>query len=72
MGHIAWVPMIFWLWSRFQMAPASSLFSYWLLAAIILVGVSIRIDATDVIRYFKGDRDPQLDTPVARQTRNRI
>ena len=63
-GHIAWVPMVAWLWTRLDHAPAGSLFRYWLLATIVLVCVSLLIDATDVIRYLRGERDPQLETPT--------
>ncbi len=59
-GHIAWVPMVAWLWSRLDLAPAGSLFRYWLLATLVLVSVSLLIDASDVIRYIRGERDPQL------------
>lgn len=63
-GHIAWVPMVVWLWTRLDHAPAGSLFSYWLLATIVLVGVSLLIDATDVTRYLRGERDPYVETPT--------
>ncbi len=63
-GHIAWVPMVAWLWTRLDVAPASSLFRYWLLATIVLVSLSLLIDAVDVIRYLRGERDPYLETPA--------
>ena len=63
-GHIAWVPMLFWLWTRLGAAPAGSLFRYWLLTTMALVGLSLLIDGTDVIRYLRGERDPQLETPT--------
>ena len=62
-GHIAWVPMVAWLWTRLAIAPAGSLFGYWLIATIVLVSVSLLIDAADVIRYLRGERSPHLDTP---------
>ena len=63
-GHIVWVPMVAWLWTRLEVAPASSLFGYWLLATIILVSLSLLIDAVDVIRYLRGERNPYVETPV--------
>ncbi len=63
-GHIAWVPMVAWLWTRLDVAPASSLLRYWLLATIVLVSLSLLIDAVDVIRYARGERDPYLETPA--------
>ena len=63
-GHIAWVPMVAWLWTRLDHAPAGSLFRYWLLVTFVMVSVSLLVDATDVIRYLRGERDPQLETPT--------
>ncbi len=63
-GHIPWVPMVAWLWTRLHAAPASSLFRYWLLATIVLVSLSLLIDAVDVTRYLRGERDPYLETPA--------
>jgi len=63
-GHIAWVPMLAWLWTRLDHAAAGSFFSYWLLGTIVLVGLSLLIDGVDVVRYLRGERDPQLDTPT--------
>ena len=63
-GHIAWVPMVTWLWTRLDVAPASSFFRYWLLATMALVSLSLLIDAADVIRYLRGERDPYLETPA--------
>ena len=63
-GHIAWVPMVAWLWTRLDLAPAGNLFRYWLLVTFVMVSVSLLVDATDVIRYLRGERDPQLETPT--------
>ncbi len=59
-GHIAWVPMVYWIWTRLDLAPAGSLFRYWLLTTIVLVILSLLIDAADVIRYLRGERKPYL------------
>ena len=63
-GHIAWVPMVVWLWTRLDLAPAGSFFRYWLLATLVVVSLSLLIDAVDVIRYLRGERDPFLETPA--------
>jgi len=62
-GHIAWIPMVIWLWPRVGAAPPGGLFRYWLLGTSIVVIVSLVIDATDVVRYARGEREPQLETP---------
>ena len=56
--------MVTWLWTRLDVAPAGSLFRYWLLATVVLVSLSLLIDVTDVIRYLRGERAPQLETPT--------
>ncbi len=63
-GHIAWVPMVAWLWTRLDLAPAGSFFRYWLLATLVVVSLSLLIDAVDVARYLRGERDPYLETPA--------
>ena len=62
-GHVAWLPMVGWLWMRLGAAPPGSLFRYWLLAVIILNSLSLIIDTVDVIRYTRGEREP-LQTPT--------
>jgi hypothetical protein len=63
-GHLAWLPMVFWLWTRLDLAPTGSFFRYWLLATVVLVSLSLLIDATDVIRYLRGEREPVLQIPA--------
>jgi CBS domain-containing protein len=38
----------------------SGLFRNWILAVLVVNGVSVVIDVTDVARYCLGDRDPQV------------
>ena len=59
-GHMYWVPLIPWLWARLQAASSGGFFQFWLLVVIVFDGVSLVIDATDVIRYSRGDRAPHL------------
>ncbi len=59
-GHILWIPMAYWLWTRLDAAPAGSLFRYWLLGTTVLVSLSLLIDVADVIRYLRGEREPQI------------
>ena len=61
-GHILWVPMVFWLSSRLDLAAPGSFFHSWLIAVIVIDTISLVIDATDVIRYWNGDRDPQIES----------
>lgn len=72
LGHLAWVPMVVWLFTRLDAAPAGSFFRYWLLATIVLDTLSLLIDASDVIRYLRGEREPQLDRRSTATTDLRI
>ena len=57
-GHLAWLPMAFWLWVRMEAAPQGSVFRSWLLAVILINSLSLIIDTVDVIRYIRGEREP--------------
>ncbi len=59
-GHIGWLPLVFWLWTRLDHAPADSIFGYWLMAVVVLNSLSLIIDTIDVLRYVKGERRPVL------------
>jgi hypothetical protein len=59
LGHILWIPMVLWLWTRLvQTPPFNSTFEYWLLIVIVINTISLVIDAVDVVRYIKGERTP--------------
>jgi len=62
LGHIAWVPMVIWLWMRLDTAPAESSFGAWMLSVIVLNSISVVIDTADVIRYIRGEREPHVQT----------
>ena len=59
-GHILWVPMIPWLCSRLDNIGTENLFGKWLLMVIVIDGISVVIDAIDVLRYFRGERTPSV------------
>lgn len=62
-GHIGWIPLVAWLWTRLDQVPADSLFGYWLIAVIVLDSLSVIIDIIDVLRYVNGERTPFLALP---------
>ena len=55
-GHIFWIPLVVWLWSRLDQIPANDAFGVWIRALIVLDTISLVIDAVDVVRYARGDR----------------
>ena len=59
-GHIFWVPLVPWLWSRLDGFPPNEPFAVWMTAVIVLNGVSLVIDVSDVWRYLAGERAPHL------------
>jgi len=59
-GHIGWLPLVFWLGTKLEHAPADSTFGYWLITVIVLDSLSLFIDTIDVFRYVKGERRPFL------------
>jgi hypothetical protein len=59
-GHIGWLPLVFWLGTRLEHVPADTAFAYWLMAVIVLDSLSLFIDTIDVLRYVKGERQPFL------------
>jgi len=56
LGHAPWLFTVPWLWSRLGEAATSGPFYYWLLAVIVLDSISLVIDAVDVVRYVRGER----------------
>ena len=56
LGHVLWIPLILWLSTRVEITSLSTEFDQWLMAVIILDGLSLIIDTVDVIRYAKGER----------------
>ncbi len=56
LGHIPWVPMVVWLWTRLDQLPADEFFGVWVRVLILLNTISLVIDTVDVVRYAAGDR----------------
>ena len=56
LGHIFWIPLLYFLWTRLCQIPANDFFGIWVRAVMVLNAVSLVADASDVIRYAAGDR----------------
>jgi hypothetical protein len=59
-GHILWLPLVVWLGTRIGDIGTDSIFGKWVLAVIVVDGISLVIDAVDVGRYLAGDRTPAI------------
>ena len=57
LGHIFWIPLLYFLWTRLGEVPADGFFGIWIRALMVLNALSLAIDASDVIRYVAGDRE---------------
>lgn len=60
LGHVLWIPLLWFLWGRLDDTPADTLFGLWLRALIVLNGLSLVIDTVDVVRYVAGDREETI------------
>ena len=56
LGHILWVPLLYFLWTRLGDVPADDVFGIWIRVVMTLNAISLVVDATDVIRYVRGER----------------
>ena len=57
LGHILWIPLLYFLWARLGQIPADDFFGIWIRVLMALNATSLVIDATDVVRYLAGDRE---------------
>ena len=56
LGHILWVPLLYFLWVRLALNPADSFVGLWVRTLIVLNVVSLVIDIIEAGRYLGGDR----------------
>ena len=57
LGHILWIPLLYFLWTPLGQNPADSSFGIWIRVLMALNGASLVIDTVDVVRYIAGDRE---------------
>ncbi|MEW8485021.1 MAG: hypothetical protein AB2705_07590 [Candidatus Thiodiazotropha sp.] len=57
-GHIFWVPMIYWLITEMPFNDGRPYLTEWLWCLIAVNSISLVVDATDVTRYLLGESDP--------------
>ena len=60
LGHFPWLFTVPWLALQLGQTMASGPFYYWLLSVVILDSISLVIDAVDVTRYWRGERQPTI------------
>ncbi len=57
LGHVFWIPLLWFLWTRLGETPSDTFFGLWLRVLITLNALSLVIDTADVIRYIAGERE---------------
>ncbi len=57
LGHVFWIPLLWFLWTRLDEAPIDTFFGIWLRVLITLNALSLVIDLADVVRYIAGARE---------------
>ena len=58
LGHlIAWTPVYLWIITHRQRFPVTTIYGKYIRFYLIIAGISLLIDAADVIRYLLGDGD---------------
>ena len=57
LGHVFWIPLLWFLWTRLDEIPSDTFFGLWLRILITLNVLSLVIDVADVIRYIAGERE---------------
>ncbi len=60
LGHILWIPLLYFLWSRLSENPANEFFGIWIRVLMTLNALSLIIDAVDVVRYIAGEREETI------------
>jgi hypothetical protein len=56
LGHIFWIPLIYYLVSNFDRVPPVDAFGLWMRAVAIMNILSLIVDSVDVARYLAGER----------------
>jgi len=60
LAHIYWIPLIFFLWMRLDLFPSETAYGFWIRAVIVLDAGSVVLDAANVFRYFRGEREEMV------------
>jgi hypothetical protein len=56
LGHVLWIPLVFFLISRLDLVPAGGPYRVWIVSVIVLNSTSLVLDFVDVLRFSRGER----------------
>jgi hypothetical protein len=56
LGHVFWIPLVFFLIGRLDLVPAGGPYRVWIVSVIVLNSTSLVLDFVDVLRFSRGER----------------
>jgi len=56
LGHIFWIPLLYFLWISLDQIPPDDGFGVWVRFLMVINATSLVIDAVDIFRYLAGER----------------
>ena len=60
LGHVYWIPLICFLWTRLDIFPPDTIYGLWIRIVIVLDMGSVILDASNVIRYCRGEHEEMV------------
>ena len=58
LGHIFWIPLLFFLGTHLDQIPPDDGFGVWVRALMVINAASLILDGVGVVRYWMGERTP--------------
>ena len=56
LGHIFWIPLLYFLWTHLDQIPPDDGFGVWVRSVMVINAISLVIDGVDVFKYLAGER----------------
>lgn len=63
LGHVIWLPMVYFFYLQLGEIPANTAFGIWIRALIVINSAALIHDAYDIWRYVRGDRTSLIEDP---------
>ncbi len=56
LGHIFWIPLLYFLWTHLDQIPPNDGFGVWVRSVMVINAASLILDGVDVLKYLAGER----------------